>query len=302
MHKYILITGLLLAVLLLGKPALAADAKRVEINGASIAYTEQGEGQPLLLLHGGGLSSAMWGNLAGELAKHYRVVMPDTRGHGASTNPKHEFGYRLLADDMVKFCQALELKDPYVLGFSDGGAIAMTMGVFHPGAAKAYIFGGISTLGSKAAMEQYRKGMGYFYAPVQPKNAPLTDADLDAMYKAAPESWDFIGKLHAKPGEPDYWRTLMKDVWITWNNPQDYAYSAEQMAKITVPALVLLGDRDEFFSLDGAVRTYLDLPAGELAVIPNGVHGAFRSQRDLFLANVLNFLGRVNGGDKGKAE
>lgn len=262
--------------------------KYAEANGLRIAYTEHGTGQAVVLLHGGGLTSAMWAKQIPALEKEYRVIAPDTRGHGKTDNPGHEFSYRLLADDVVAFCRAIGVEKPVLMGYSDGGAIALSVGVFHPGFARALILGGMVPPREEADVDHYFAGMKEFYAPVTKRTA-LTEADLDAMYHAAPEGWDALAKMHVKPGRPDYWRTMMKEVWEAWNNPQAYSYTPEQLRNINIPVLVFLGDQDQFFRPEGAVRLYRDLPQAELAIIP-GAHNVFRARPELFNAVVLDFL------------
>ncbi|HJB67008.1 MAG TPA: alpha/beta hydrolase [Candidatus Mailhella merdavium] len=194
------------------------EVKHVLANGLNIAYTEQGEGPAIVLIHGGGLTSAMWAKQIPALAKKYRVITPDTRGHGKTDNPSHRFGYSLLADDVAAFCKALDLKKPVLMGYSDGGIIALTVGIAYPELAGALVIGGAVPPSGQADLDHYFAGMKAFYAPVTKRSA-LTDDDLDAMYAASPEGWNFMAKMHAKPGQPDYWRTLMKDVWLTWNTP-----------------------------------------------------------------------------------
>ena len=267
------------------------EVKHVLANGLNIAYTEQGEGPAIVLIHGGGLTSAMWAKQIPALAKKYRVITPDTRGHGKTDNPSHRFGYSLQADDVAAFCTAPDLKKPVLMGYSDGGIIALTVGIAYPELAGALVIGGAVPPSGQADLDHYFAGMKAFYAPVTKRGA-LTDDDLDAMYAANPEGWDFMAKMHAKPGQPDYWRTLMKDVWLTWNTPQSYAYPLEKLQNITIPALVILGDRDDFFLPVSAAQFAAQLPAGELAVIPGGAHSVFRDKPELFNALVLDFLTR----------
>jgi len=70
------------------------------INGIQIYYEVRGEGEPLILLHGGGGIGANWELVFKEPPKGYQLVIPDLRGHGRSTNPSMEFTFRLLAQDV----------------------------------------------------------------------------------------------------------------------------------------------------------------------------------------------------------
>ena len=113
----------------------------VQANGLEIYYEEYGGGEPLLLLHGGTLSSRSWQAHAPAFAQHFRVIAPDSRGHGRTRNPTDELSYRLMADDLAAFVQALGLNKPLLCGFSDGAQIAMEFGMHYPDLAKALVAG-----------------------------------------------------------------------------------------------------------------------------------------------------------------
>ena len=296
---------MLAAVLLCGAMAILAPAgpaeaengvKYVQADGLQIAYAEYGQGQPLVLIHGGGLTSAMWSEQIPVLAEKFRVLVPDTRGHGKTDNPDHAFSYELLAKDVMAFCRALGVEKPVLMGYSDGGIIALTVGVQHPEFARALVVGGAVPPFGEADRKHYFDGMHSFYAPVRDV-AVLTDEHLDAMHGADPESWAFMARMHAKPGQPDYWRTLMKDVWSTWNAPESYAYTPAQLGGVKIPVLVILGDRDDFFLPASAARLAGLLPAGELAVVPGAAHNVFRAKPALFNALVMDFLTRTVAGN-----
>ena len=80
----------------------------VEVNGATLYYGDQGAGTPLVLVHGGLMSSAMWMPFVAELADGFRVITPDSRGHGRSTNPSGQLSYRQMADDVAGLITALD--------------------------------------------------------------------------------------------------------------------------------------------------------------------------------------------------
>ena len=136
-----------------------ATGHYVEANGLNIYYEEYGSGEPLLLIHGDTLNHNMWEQHIPEFAKHFRVIAPDSRGHGRTKNPGAALSYRLLADDMVALIQALGLVRPLLCGYSGGGQIALEMGMNYPGLVKAYVVGGASHRWSPQYYEVVR-GMG----------------------------------------------------------------------------------------------------------------------------------------------
>jgi len=97
-----------------------------------LAYTERGTGFPLILLHGNGESSAYFANQIVPLAQVRRVIAVDTRGHGASPRGSAPFTLSQFADDLLAFMDRLGIAQADMLGFSDGGNIALLFALRHP--------------------------------------------------------------------------------------------------------------------------------------------------------------------------
>ena len=95
-------------------------------------YQEKGSGEPLLLLHGNGENSAYFVHQLDELSPYYRVIAPDTRGHGKTPRGCAPFTIRQFADDLAAFMDVLQLKKAHILGFSDGANIAMCFAIRYP--------------------------------------------------------------------------------------------------------------------------------------------------------------------------
>jgi pimeloyl-ACP methyl ester carboxylesterase len=88
-----------------------------------------------VLVHGGLGSGVEWSPVILLLADQFRVITPDSRGHGRSTNPSGQLSFPTLADDLAALIAALELDRPVVAGWSDGGQVTLELAVRHPGAA-----------------------------------------------------------------------------------------------------------------------------------------------------------------------
>jgi pimeloyl-ACP methyl ester carboxylesterase len=270
----------LLCAALAATPALGDGA--VEVDGRRIAWTEAGAGPPLVLLHGGGLASPMWRFLLPE-AGDFRVVAIDARGHGASTNPDGAFGYPAMAADAASVLDALGLGPAAVMGYSDGGMVALQLALARPDLVRALVIGGATH--RFAATERYADGMEAYFGTRAA--GALPEADLDAYAAAWPEAVERMTATHAGDGAPDYWRRLLAAAWPMWTAPTEIPEA--DLARIAVPALVVLGDRDEFFAVEEAAAPARALPDGRLVVIPGG-HAVFRDAAPLFNAVVLDFL------------
>src|SRR4051812_973544 len=119
----------------------AAKGRTIEANGAALYVEECGDGAPVVLIHGGLGSSAMLRWVVPFLFDDFRVITPDSRGHGHSTNPSGRLSYAQLADDVAALIATMGLTRPVVGGYSDGGQVALELGARHPDAAAALIIG-----------------------------------------------------------------------------------------------------------------------------------------------------------------
>lgn len=233
----------------------------IEVNGASLYYEQRGAGRPVVLVHGGLASSAMWEPLLPDLVGHCRVITPDSRGHGRSTNPGGTLSYAQIADDVAMLVAALGLERPVVGGYSDGGQVALELAVRHPGVAGALVVGAAyPDFASTGLREQCRAFLGADEAGVP--DLDQVDAHLG----------DFAGAVRAwHVGGPTQWTALVEQTASMWLDYQ--GLTAEEIGDIHSPVLVFAGDRDDQEGrLDLAVALYRSLPQGELGICPSADH------------------------------
>ena len=253
----------------------------VQANGLNVYYVEWGAGEPLVLLHGGTVTHSMWAQVVPALAAHYRVLAPDMRGHGRTDNPSGEFSYRQLADDAAAFIEALGLDKPHVCGWSDGGQIALELGMRHPSLARSLVVGAAQY----TYPDHYQAAMGLmgFMAP----GVVL----FDQTERAAPGFLDTLRELHCPTHGDGYEQTLLTQLCHMYLTPLEYQQA--DFARIIRPTLVIAGDRDWGIPLDEAIGIFRQIPLSELAVISRGDHALPNSRPELFAATVLDFLSRV---------
>src|ERR1700759_4247199 len=104
---------------------VAAEGQCVRANGIDIHYLDQGEGEPLVLLHGGMVSTnpiwagvpVAYASFMDKLAEHFRVIAPDTRGCGRTPHTAGPITFDLLAADVAALIEALGLERPLITGF-----------------------------------------------------------------------------------------------------------------------------------------------------------------------------------------
>lgn len=95
-------------------------------------YREQGAGETLILLHGNGEDGSYFGHQIDAFALRFRVIALDTRGHGKSPRGEAPFTIRQFADDLLAFMDERSIERAHLLGFSDGGNIALVFALAHP--------------------------------------------------------------------------------------------------------------------------------------------------------------------------
>jgi pimeloyl-ACP methyl ester carboxylesterase len=95
-------------------------------------FIEKGQGEPLILLHGNGENCEYFKGQVDEFARSWHVYAPDTRGHGKTPRGTAPFTIRQFADDLLAFMDAQGIGKAHVLGFSDGGNIAMIFAMKYP--------------------------------------------------------------------------------------------------------------------------------------------------------------------------
>ncbi len=233
---------------------MTPTGKYIEANGLRVYYEVYGEGEPLLLLHGGTATSQSWASHLPAFAEHFRVFAPDSRGHGRTDNPAGELAYRQMADDVAALIKALGLQRPLVLGYSDGGQIALELGMRYPGLARALVLGGTQFRFSEAYLEDARALLGI---------AEGREVDPETLERGQPDFVDYLREAHGHVYGPGYWKTYVKQITSLWLTPLHY--TSEDFAAVTDPVLLLVGDRDGV-ATEESVELFRLLPNAELVV------------------------------------
>jgi pimeloyl-ACP methyl ester carboxylesterase len=254
-----------------------------QANGLSVYYEKYGSGEPLVLLHGGTMTSKRFGSLIPSLAEHFQVIAPDLRGHGQTINPGGKFSYRLLADDIAAFMKALGLNRPLICGYSDGGQIALELGMHYPDQMRCLVVGAAWFKFSDSYI-QVLKSMGM----ESPGNV-----NIEKLKQEMPQLVGFWQSLHSPTHSSNYWETLLAQISTMWFTPLNY--SAQDFQKIKVPSLILIGDRDPFVPVEEAVEMYRLIAGAELAILPRSDHSLPITRVELFKTIILDFLLRHRG-------
>ncbi|WP_455169230.1 alpha/beta fold hydrolase [Aegicerativicinus sediminis] len=248
----------------------AQNGRFVETNGVSIYYEELGSGEPLLLLHGFTMTHEVWKPYIEDLGEHYRLIIPDLRGHGRSTNPSNTFTHKFSGEDMYGLMDALEIENFKAIGHSSG---AMTL--THMATKDTTRIASMVLIGSTT----------YFPEACRVIQRSVNMESMD-------ENW-FNYMKHLHPGGEDQIRKLLGQFRGMAEYYDDMNFTTPYLSTITAETLIIHGDRDEFFSVDIPAQSYKAIQNSYLWIIPNFGHsmpspeGALGT---LFMENIIMFL------------
>lgn len=103
----------------------------IEVNNIILSYSKAGQGRPFILLHGNGEDRHIYDVLSIKLQQLFTVYTIDSRNHGKSSKTT-DYSYNTMAEDIYQFVQQLNLNEAYILGFSDGAIVALTLELKYP--------------------------------------------------------------------------------------------------------------------------------------------------------------------------
>lgn len=266
---------LALAVLILwALPRLEAQrvggqARSFRVNDAELYVETRGSGPPLVLLHGFLGCGAVWSPFVERLAAEYQLIIPDLRGHGRSTNPGGRFTHRQTARDLLALLDQMGLARVRALGISSGG-----MTVLHAALLAPERFEAIGLIGATT------------HFPPEARTIMQQSSSLEAMPPEVLE--EFRGCASRGDGQL---RELLQIFHGFKDSVDDMNLTAADLQQLKARALIIHGDRDEFFPVQIPVDAYRAIPRAYLYVIPNGDHVPIYGPRaEPFRNEVLAFL------------
>jgi pimeloyl-ACP methyl ester carboxylesterase len=227
---------------------------RASIHGHTILYAMRGNGPTLLLLHGGGDSGEhSFAHQLDVFSEHFRIVAPDQVGQGRSPEVRGALSYTGMMDDTVALLQQLRLKHVDVVGFSDGGILALMLAIRHPELVRRLVISGVN---------------------IAPEG--LNPDDLEELRATQ----------NPKPRTID---EKLAHLWAT--SPTEAELNVAMLAKIVQPVLVISGDRDAI-TLEHTVKIFHALRDAELCILPGTDHATFSGRSEWLNPIVTAFLSR----------
>jgi pimeloyl-ACP methyl ester carboxylesterase len=256
----------------------------IEIDGLRIAYERAGDGPPLVLLHGYvGDGPATWRRQIDGLSDEFTVVAWDAPGAGRSSDPPESFGMADYADCLAGFIQTLGLERPYVAGLSFGGALALELCRRHPAIPRTLILA-----------SAYAGWAGSL--PIDVVERRLQQAIV--LADLSPD--EFVGALLPtifSEGTPQDSVDAFGASMLAFH-PAGFRAMARASAEdlrdalpqITIPTLLLYGDRDVRAPLTVADDLHAAISGSTLVVLPDTGHACNIEAPQAFNSAVRSFL------------
>jgi len=264
-----------------------SESGTVNINGLEMYYQVHGEGEPLVLIHGGLMTIEAWGPFLPALAETRKVYAIELEGHGRTVDLDRPLSIRQFSEDVGGFIEEVGIGPVDIVGYSMGGAAAAGVGVLRPDLVRSLVIISASHQ-DDAIWDSVRAGWPYMTADMMEGTPMKTAYEAVAPY---PERFTgFIDKI----------RDSMTTTGTGWTD--------EEIAAIEAPVLMILGDHD-LIQLDKALEMYRLLggqastgpmgpefnPARQFAVVPAATHYDIAYKVDLLLPVITGFFAAQAG-------
>jgi len=247
---------------------VSGDGAYVDAGGVNTYYESHGEGEPLLLLHGGLCTIETFFGQTPELAKHFRVILPERRGHGRTADVDGPITYDAMAADTIAFMEALGIDSAHLVGYSDGAIVGMLVAMRRPDLVRKLV----SISGNFDCDGLTEEGRAFFETSQAETFIPML---VDLYRKASPDG-------------PEHWPVVFEKMRRMFlSEPK---ISTAQMGSIKAPTLVMAADRD-LMTLEHTLALFRAIPNAQLCVVPGATHALLFEKAAAVNAAVLGFLG-----------
>ena len=230
----------------------------VQVRGMKMYYEKYGDGPPLLMIHGNGGSIKSFKNNIAFFDNTFQVVATDSRAQGKSNDYQDSLSFEMMADDEAALMDSLHLDSAYIIGWSDGGIIALEMAMRYPEKIKKIAISGANLWPDSTAIrpESWLESKAYY------------DSHRDSVWKSAKEK--------------NNWK-LFK---LNWDAPN---ISLASLGKIQCPALVIAGE-DDVIRKDHTLMIADAIKNAKLWIVPNSGHATLIDHPNEFNEKVAEFF------------
>lgn len=241
----------------------------IPVNGIEMYVQGEGEGEPLLLLHGGSGAGINWRLIFQSSPDGYETIIPDLRGHGRTTGSADRITFRQLALDVMRLLDTLNIESFKAIGISMGANTMLHIATQTPERVKAMVL--VSA------------------APYFP------DATRLIMRAAASkihpdEDWELMRQWHVHGDDQ------IKAIWGMANqfanDYEDMNFGPPLLGRILARTLIVHGEHDSLYPVSLAKELYESIPHSDLWIIPNGEHNSIFGEEVVksFASTALSFL------------
>jgi pimeloyl-ACP methyl ester carboxylesterase len=247
------------------------QGKTVTIRDRKIYYEEYGQGIPLLLLSGGGITRSVkdFEKCIPLLSRHYKVIVPDTPGQGRSEQVD-SLSYEIITETMSMLIDSLHIDSIYVMGWSDGGVVSLLLAEKRADKVMKIIAVGANN-GLRGAVPP---GMS-----------------IDSVMPLPVEGWERNNKemveAYKKAHPANDWKKLVQGLNEMWLAREYFPESVYD--RITIPAMIVLGDRDDII-VEHGLEIHRKIKGSQLCVLPGTTHDVFAERPELMSTIALTFL------------
>lgn len=256
-----------LMLLALAGCGLGAPAGHVvPIRGIRMYYETYGAGRPLLLLHGGAGNGMQFEKQIPAFAPHHRLIVPDCRAQGRTTDRPGPLTYHDMAEDMIALLDHLHVRRVDVMGWSDGGNIGLDMAIHHP----------------KRIQHLITFGANFSPDGLNPDDVAWNRTATAASFGPGMR----VGWTRLNP-EPDHYEEAMNKILVMWRTlPR---FSLPELGSIRAKTMICAGDHD-LIRPEHTAALARAIPGAALWIVPDASHSAMIERADLVNPRVLEFL------------
>lgn len=242
----------------------------VDVAGLKTWYDTAGEGDPLVLLHGGLCTNETWAAQMPAFAERFRVIAPERRAHGHTPDVEGPLNYSDMATDTIGFLEEVVKEPAHVVGWSDGGIVGLLVAIARPDLVRKLV-----TISAN-------------FRPAAVVGVP----ESQNMLVPSPDdpSLEMFRSLYAasSPDGPEHWPVVIAK-FAEMISSQQPNIKTDELARITSPTLVVSGD-DDMMTLEHTIELYRAIPGSELATVPGTSHALMFEKPGLLNRIVLDFL------------
>jgi pimeloyl-ACP methyl ester carboxylesterase len=247
------------------------ESRMAELGDIHLHYLMGGAGAPIVFLHGGFGSSAMWEPYFARFADAYTVIAPDSRGQGQTSLGNGPISYGRMAADFVRLLDHLGIDRAHFVGHSDGGCTTLHLLVDYPDRVLS-----ATLLGTPYHIDNYRRGI-----------LPVLEEFARDLAESDP-AYDGIRARHAASRDPERWSELVNRLSRTWLAQP--TFSDGELGLIETPVLVVKVDRDPLLPAEVFDRMAELIRGARVLYLPEGTHSVAREQPERIAEEVRAFI------------